>query len=194
MIATVDGARGIEEFVTSGFTPAEEAELVAWLDRPQLFEHFRSLAAPIRVGNLPVHVRALGFSSDPMRSRTMSGAPPRHRDINVGNFFRPEREGGRKLTNADEEVPTLFAAQAATAVANARAHGTGRSGDPHRRCRDPPSQDSRSGAAETRRVSMSTSWNCWCRTEEARCLSSRSEISCSTSAALVSASSHARRS
>ncbi|WP_419937010.1 ATP-binding protein [Candidatus Palauibacter sp.] len=122
VIATVDGAGDIEEFVTSGFAPAEEAELVAWLDGPQLFEHFRSLAAPIRVGDLPAYVSALGFSSDLMPSRTMSGAPLRHRDINVGNFFLAEKEGGREFTNADEEVLTLFAAQAATAIANARAH------------------------------------------------------------------------
>ena len=122
VIATVDGAGDIEEFVTSGFAPAEEAELVAWPDGPQLFEHFRSLAAPIRVGDLPAYVSALGFSSDLMPSRTMSGAPLRHRDINVGNFFLAEKEGGREFTNADEEVLTLFAAQAATAIANARAH------------------------------------------------------------------------
>ena len=46
----------------------------------------------------------------------------RHRDINVGNFFLAEKEGGREFTNGDEEVLTLFAAQAATAIANARAH------------------------------------------------------------------------
>ena len=122
VIATVDGAGGIEEFVTSGFTPAEEAEMVVWLDGPQLFEHFRSLAAPIRVGNLPAYVRALGFSPDLMRSRTLQGAPLRHRDINVGNFFLAEKECGREFTDADEEILTLFAAQAATAIANARAH------------------------------------------------------------------------
>ncbi len=122
VIATVDGAERIEEFVTSGFTPAEEEEMVAWTDGLRLFEHFRGLAAPIRVGDLPAYVRALGFSSDLMRSRTMQGTPLRHRDTNVGNFFLAEKEGGREFTEADEEVLTLFAAQAATAIANARAH------------------------------------------------------------------------
>ena len=122
VIATVDGAERIEEFVTSGFTPAEEEEMVAWTDGLRLFAHFRGLAAPIRVGDLPAYVRALGFSSDLMRSRTMQGTPLRHRDTNVGNFFLAEKEGGREFTEADEEVLTLFAAQAATAIANARAH------------------------------------------------------------------------
>ena len=54
VIATVDGAGRIEEFVTSGFTQAEKAP--RWspgrTDR-ELFEHFRDLAAPIRVADLP---------------------------------------------------------------------------------------------------------------------------------------------
>ena len=122
VIVTVDGADRIEEFVTSGFTPAEEEEMVAWTDGLRLFAHFRGLAAPIRVGDLPAYVQALGFSSDLMRSRTMQGTPLRHRDTNVGNFFLAEKEGGREFTEADEEVLTLFAAPAATAIANARAH------------------------------------------------------------------------
>ncbi len=122
VMATVDAAGRIEDFVTSGFTPDENAELAAWPDGPRLFEHFRELAAPIRVANLPAYVRALGFSTDLMRSRTLQGTPLRHGEMHVGNFFLAEKEGGREFTSDDEEVLTLFAAQAATAIANARAH------------------------------------------------------------------------
>ena len=122
VIATLDGAGGTEAFVTSGFTPAEEDDLVAWPEGPQLFEHFRRLGGAVRVGDLPDYVRGLGFSPDLMRSRTMQGAPLRHRGIDIGNFFLAEKEGGREFTNADEEILTLFAAQAATAIASARAH------------------------------------------------------------------------
>ncbi|MCY3808598.1 MAG: response regulator [Gemmatimonadetes bacterium] len=122
VIVTVDGAGRNEEFVTSGITPAEKDEMAAWPDGPRLFEHFRGLAAPIRVGDMPAYVRGLGFSADLMLSKTMLGAPLHHRDTNVGNFFLAEKEGGREFTSADEEVLTLFAAQAAMAVANARAH------------------------------------------------------------------------
>ena len=122
VIATVDGAERVEEFVTSGFTLAEQGELVDWPEGPRLFEHFRGLAAPIRLGDLPAYVRALGFSSDLMRSRTMQSTPLQHRHTNVGNFFLAGKEGDREFTDADEEVLTLFAAQAATAIANARAH------------------------------------------------------------------------
>ena len=122
VIVTVDGTGQADEFVMSGFAPVEQDDMVAWPYGPQLFEHLRGLAAPIRVGDLPAYVRALGFSHEVMPSKTMVGTPLRHRDINVGNFFLGEKEGGREFTEADEEVLTLFAAQAATAIANARAH------------------------------------------------------------------------
>ena len=122
VIATVDGAGKPGEFVLSGFTPAEKEELIAWPDGPRLFEHFRGLAAPVRVADLTAYVRALGLSSEVMESRAMVGAPLRHRDLNVGNFFLAEKEDGQEFNTDDEEVLTLFAAQAATAIANARAH------------------------------------------------------------------------
>ena len=42
--------------------------------------------------------------------------------MHVGDFFLAEKEGGREFTADDEEVLVLFASQAATAIANARAH------------------------------------------------------------------------
>ena len=122
VIVTVDGTGQTEAFVLSGFGPAKQDEMVAWADGPQLFEHVRSLAAPIRVGDLHAYVQALGLSDDLIPPTTMVATPLRHRDMNVGNFFLGEKEGGREFTDADEEVLTLFAAQAVTAIANARAH------------------------------------------------------------------------
>ena len=122
VITTVDAAGNVQEFVTSGFTPAEKQQMADWSDGPRLLKHFRDLEAPLRLSDLPVYVRALGFSSDLMRSETMLGTPMRHRDEHVGIFFLAEKESGREFTDADEEVLMLFASQAATAIANARAH------------------------------------------------------------------------
>ena len=122
VITTVDDAGRVQEFVTSGFTPDEHQQLASWSDGLRLFEHFRDLAAPLRLADLPAYVRALGFSSDLMRSKTLQGTPMRHRDVHVGNFFLAEKEGGREFTVEDEEVLVLFASQAATAIANARTH------------------------------------------------------------------------
>ena len=122
IIVTVDETGHINEFVTSGFTSDEKNEMAAWADGPRFFEHFRDRQAPLRLADLPAYVRALGFSADLMRSKTMQATPMRYRDAYVGTFFLAEKEGGQEFTNADEEVLMLFASQAATAIANARTH------------------------------------------------------------------------
>ncbi len=122
VITTDDGAGNVQEFVTSGFTPAEKQQMADWTDGPRLLAHFRDLAAPLRLSGLRDYVSALGFSSDLMRSDTLMGTPMRHRDEHVGIFFLAEKEGEREFTEGDEEVLTLLASQAATAIANARTH------------------------------------------------------------------------
>ena len=122
VITTDDGAGNVQEFVTSGFTSAEKQQMADWTDGPRLLKHFRDLEAPLRLSGLRDYVSALGFSSDLMRSDTLMGTPMRHRDVHVGNFFLAEKEGRREFTEADEEILVLLASQAATAIANARAH------------------------------------------------------------------------
>ena len=122
VITTDDGAGNVQEFVTSGFTQAEKQQMADWTDGPRLLKHFRDLEAPLRLSGLRDYVSALGFSSNLMRSDTLMGTPMRHHDEHVGNFFLAEKEGGREFTEADEEVLVLLASQAATAIANARAH------------------------------------------------------------------------
>ena len=122
IITTIGEAGEVREFVTSGFTPEEKHQFAAWPDGPRLFAHLRDLPGPIRLRDLPAYVRALGFSADLMRSKTFQGTPMRHRGVHVGNFFLAEKEGAAAFTDEDEEVLMLLASQAATAIANARAH------------------------------------------------------------------------
>ena len=122
VITTIDDAGQLQDFVSSGFTPAEHQQLADWPDGPRLFEHLRDLPGALRLRDLPGYVRSLGFSSDLMRSKTLQGTPLRHRGVHVGHFFLAEKEGGREFSGEDEEVLALFASQAATAIANARTH------------------------------------------------------------------------
>ena len=69
------------------------------------------------------YVRALGFSPDDrLPSKTFQGTPMRHLGVHVGNFYLVEKAGGEAFTDEDEEILVLFAAQAATAIANARTY------------------------------------------------------------------------
>ena len=88
----------------------------------RFFEHLRDLPGPLRLPDLPAYLRSLGYADVLALSRTLQATPMRHRGVHVGDFFLGEKAGGREFTADDEEVLVLFASQAATAIANARAH------------------------------------------------------------------------
>ena len=121
-IATIDETGTPRDFVTSGFTEEEHRRLAEWADGPRLFEHFRDLEGPLRIADVPAYVRALGFPTDRLPSKTFQGTPMRHRGVHVGNFYLVEKAGGEAFTDEDEQILVLFAAQAATAIANARTY------------------------------------------------------------------------
>ena len=122
VITTIDDTGQVQDFVTSGVSPDQQRELTSWSDGPRLFEHLRDLPSALRLRDISKHVRSLGFSADLLHFKTFVGTPMRHRSKHVGNFYLSGKEDGREFTDADEEVLVLFAAQAATAIANARTH------------------------------------------------------------------------
>ena len=121
-IATIDETGAPQDFVTSGFSEEEHRRIAEWSDGPRLFEHFRDLPGPVRIADVPAYVQELGFPTDRLPSKTFQGTPMRHRGVHVGNFYLVEKEGGDAFTDQDEEILVLFASQAATAIANARAY------------------------------------------------------------------------
>ena len=122
MIATVDDTGAIQEFIATGLSPDERRHMAAWPHGYQFFEHLRDLPRALRLADLPAYLRELGYSEELTLSKTLQAMPIRHRGLRVGNFFLGEKAGGQAFTEEDEEVLVLFASQAATAIANARAH------------------------------------------------------------------------
>ena len=122
MITTTGDLGEVQEFVSSGFTPAEHRQLQAWPVGPRLFEHLRDLPGPLRVSDFQGYARSLGYSSHPLLPKIFQGTPMRFQGAQVGTFFLARKEGGQEFTNQDEEILVLFASQAAAAIANARTH------------------------------------------------------------------------
>ena len=122
VITTVDEAGRPRQFLSSGITPEEHRQIVEWADGLELFEHLRGRPGGLTVGDLPAYIRSLGLSADVLPYKTLHGTPIHHRGVHVGSLFLTEKEGGREFTDEDEEVLVLFASQAATAIANARAY------------------------------------------------------------------------
>ena len=121
-IATIDEAGAPEDFVTSGVPDEMRRRLLEWPDGPNLFEHLRDLEGPLRLEDFSGFLSSFGFSAELMPFGTVRGVPMRHRGVHVGNFYVVEKEDGRAFTDEDEETLVLLAAQAAAAIANARAY------------------------------------------------------------------------
>ena len=122
MIATVDEAGAIQEFIAPGLSADERRHMAEWPPGQRFFEHLRDLPGALRLADVPAYLRSLGYSEELTLSKTLQATPMWHRGVHVGNFFLGEKGGEREFTEEDEEVLVLFASQAATAVANARTH------------------------------------------------------------------------
>ena len=120
-IVTIDETGAPQDFVTSGITDEEHQAMAAWPGGPQLFEHLRDLS-DARLTDFPALVRSLGLSWELLPVQTLQGTPMHHRGVHVGNFYLIEKAGGGPFTDEDEEILRVFAAQAAAAIAHARAY------------------------------------------------------------------------
>ena len=121
-ITTVDHFAPIGDFISSGLTPEERRQLRSLPEGERLWGYLLQSPRPLRVDDLASHVDTLGFPTAPILRRSFLGAPIRHRGVNVGHFYLTNKEGGQGFTEEDEETLVLFAAQAATAITNARRH------------------------------------------------------------------------
>ena len=122
VIATVDGAGRVREFVSTGLTEDEHWRMAQWRDGLRLFARLCDLPSILRTADVTAWVRDLGFSTDLLPAQTFVGMALSHRGERVGNFYLAGKEGAREFTGEDEEVLALFASQAAAAIANARTY------------------------------------------------------------------------
>ena len=121
LITTVDEAGRPLRFVGSGITAAEQRHLEAWADGPRLFEHLARLRGALSFDDIPEYLRRHGFGAGVLPYSTGRGARIDCRGVRVGYLFVADKESGGEFTARDEEVLPLFASQAGTAIANARA-------------------------------------------------------------------------
>ena len=122
VITTIDERGEVQDAVFRGLSAEEEREIVAWPDGERLFKLLRDLPGPLRVADVPDHLRSLGLSPFPLRATTLQGTPMHRDGRHLGSFFLTDKEDGEPFTSGDEEILVLFASQAALAIANARTH------------------------------------------------------------------------
>ncbi len=121
-ITTVDRVERVRDFISSGLTPEERRRLRDLPQGERLWGYLLQSERPLRVDDLASHLDALGIATAPILRRSFLGAPIRHRGVNVGHFYLTNKEDSQGFTDEDEETLVLFASQAATAIANAKAY------------------------------------------------------------------------
>jgi signal transduction histidine kinase len=124
-LAVVDDAGHIVRFLTAGLTPEERA----LLGEPPTG---RGLLGPIFVDHHPIRVdeigrdpRSIGFPPGHPPMRTYLGVPIALAGRVYGNLYLTDKQSGDgpvPFTEDDEGGVTMFAAQAAIAMENARLH------------------------------------------------------------------------
>ncbi len=127
VITLQDDAGIAEDFLSSGMT-AEEANMLWELPgRQRHFEYLGRIPDPLRIPDLPGHIRSVGLPDMRLPVETSPkvsflASPVLHLGTRVGTIYLAEKERGLEFTQEDEETLVLFASQAAMAIANARRH------------------------------------------------------------------------
>ena len=124
VITVLDDAGGIEEFLSSGFTPEEEERLWGLPENAGLIQHLGEVPGPLRLADFRGHLQALGLpdSQLPVEASVIPflGMPIRHQGERAGHFFLAAPEGGKEFSDDDEATLVMFASQAAMVISNAR--------------------------------------------------------------------------
>jgi PAS domain S-box-containing protein len=121
-LGVFDEAGRILEFITHGITTEERDRIGELPQGLGILGWLHELQQPLRMAELSRHPRSVGFPPHHPPMKTFLGAPLRHQQEKLGNLYLTEKERGAEFTPEDEALLVLFAAQAASAIYNARLH------------------------------------------------------------------------
>jgi signal transduction histidine kinase len=111
---------GLERFITTGIDP-ETYDAIGELPRGRgILGALITDASPLRLHDLSEDPRSVGFPANHPPMRSFLGVPIMLRGVAYGDFYLTERDDGEDFTEADEELVSLLASQAAVAIENAR--------------------------------------------------------------------------
>ena len=122
-ITTQDEMGELQDLVFSGLSDEEIQEVVAFPNGMALFHYLSRLQTPLRTRDFVAHADLAGFPSFVPAISSFLSAQIGTGSEQVGTIYIGEKERGQDFTFEDEETLELFAAQAATAITNARRYG-----------------------------------------------------------------------
>ncbi|MCS7006838.1 MAG: GAF domain-containing sensor histidine kinase [Gaiellaceae bacterium] len=112
--------RSLERFFTVGIDEETRARIGAPPRGHGLLGAVIRSTEPIRLREIGEHPASSGFPPHHPEMHTFLGVPILLRGRVYGDLYLADKRGGEEFTEADEELTTLLASQAAVAIENAR--------------------------------------------------------------------------
>lgn len=106
----------LDEFITVGITPAEQAALGALPKGRGILGLLLRRAAPLRIDVLAEHPASVGFPPHHPPMDSFLGVPIRRGNTVLGSLYLTNKQGGGAFTEADEIAVQALGAHAAVAI------------------------------------------------------------------------------
>ncbi len=110
----------IQQFITSGISKEERERIGRWPEGKGLLGLVMREGQTLRIADIASDSRAAGFPPHHPVMRNLLALPITYKGRTIGDLYLADKEGADGFTEEDEEAVTLFAAQAAVAIENAR--------------------------------------------------------------------------
>ena len=117
MLGEFEGSDGIAMW---GIAARKLDRIWDWGDKHRALRHFQGLTEPLRVKCMRGYVEEIGMTGHVLPKGPFQSAPMYYREELIGNLYLAKKRNKPEFSDEDEEILLLFAAQAATAIANAR--------------------------------------------------------------------------
>lgn len=119
-LGVLDDQGRIQEFITSGIS-AKERERIGHLPKGEgLLGLIMRESKTLRVADMSTHPQSAGFPPHHPPMHSLLGLPIVYKGRTIGDLYLTDKEAGVEFTQEDQDAVTLFAAQAAVAIENAR--------------------------------------------------------------------------
>ncbi len=119
-LLTFDLTGGIRDFYTSGLSGDQRNRMTESPQGLGLLGYISKANGPVRLKDMSTHPESVGLPENHPPMKAFLGMPIYHRGEHVGNIYLTEKEEGEEFTQQDEDIAAMFAAQAASVIANAR--------------------------------------------------------------------------
>ena len=119
-LGIVDQEGSLVQFITSGISQSDQDSIGDPPEGKGILGVVLREGQSLRLADLSQHPESAGFPANHPDMRSFLGVPITFKGVVLGNLYLTNKIGAEEFSAEDENIVTLFAAQAAVAIENAR--------------------------------------------------------------------------